>query len=283
MKKNIALLLGMVLGFGFVSCSSDDDEETPNTKGNVDGKVLAEMTVTRYDWKDGKRSSEGTLYQVFKYNEKGDCVSKDDYKSGYRTEVIYDDKGRETEGIIYPLDDLKTVFIRTIYERNDVDTGEVVSEYVYNGYNKLVTKYIREYDHDGKPTKCTNISDVDNYHGTVLTYSYSGNTETRVYSDLNDGSFDRKSIFERDKYGNITKETHITDSYTNIGEYRYDYDSNGRLLKVTGPVCNSVNYGFTEYTYNADATVKKEHCVYKTSSFSEEEYDLEYTYTYRNE
>ena len=41
--------------------------------------------------------------------------------------------------------------------------------------------------------------------------------------------------------------------------------------------------GFTEYTYNADATVKKEHCVYKTSSFSEEEYDLEYTYTYRNE
>ena len=71
MKKYIALLIGLVLGFGFVSCSNDDDEDE-NVNGK--GKYLAEMTVTRYDWKDGKRSSEGTLYQVFKYNEKGDCV-----------------------------------------------------------------------------------------------------------------------------------------------------------------------------------------------------------------
>ena len=27
MKKNIALLLGLVLGLGFVSCSSDDDDD----------------------------------------------------------------------------------------------------------------------------------------------------------------------------------------------------------------------------------------------------------------
>ena len=56
MKKNIALLFGLVLGLGFVSCSNDDDDEK--------GTYLAEKSITIYEWKDGKRPSEGKLYNL---------------------------------------------------------------------------------------------------------------------------------------------------------------------------------------------------------------------------
>ena len=79
MKKNIALLLGLVLGLGFVSCSSDDDDDDEYTNG--EGKYLAEMQTTRYDWKDGKRSNEGKPSQLIRYDKEGRYIGEDNFRS----------------------------------------------------------------------------------------------------------------------------------------------------------------------------------------------------------
>ena len=70
MKKNIALLLGLVLGFGFVSCSdNDNDDEDQSTR--VEDQYLSEITTTRYEWKNGERSSEGRRMKLSGITRKG--------------------------------------------------------------------------------------------------------------------------------------------------------------------------------------------------------------------
>lgn len=104
MKKNIALLLGLVLGFGFVSCSdNDNDDEDQSTR--VEDQYLSEITTTRYEWKNGERSSEGKTYEIVRYNEKGQRVSGENlfYAIKISYENVYDDNGRLIETSHYDL------------------------------------------------------------------------------------------------------------------------------------------------------------------------------------
>ena len=72
-------------------------------------------------------------------------------------------------------------------------------------------------------------------------------------------------------------------------EYENEYDSKGRILKRTSHSDDArVNYGYTEYTYNDDGTVKKTHTVnvYNptpgvSNAERKEEFDFEYTYKYK--
>lgn len=70
MKKNIALLLGLVLGMGFVSCSSDDDDDEYT---NGEGKYLAEI-VNVYNPTPGvlnaERKEEFDFEYTYKYKKK---------------------------------------------------------------------------------------------------------------------------------------------------------------------------------------------------------------------
>lgn len=285
MKKNIALLLGLVLGLGFVSCSSDDDDDESI---NGEGKYLAEKLITRYDWKDGKRSSEGKLYEINRYNENGDFVGGDRYTYGYRVDILYDDKGDRTEEISYDLNDLNSIIDRWKIECRYTDSGVVEYSYRYNWKNKLVLTYIREFskesDSDYKLTKWTHIIDsIGKNHGQVCTYSYSGNTRTIEVTNLDDGSFSEKIVHELDSHGNATKITSThAGGWISTMETVYEYDSNGLIVKKTGPKYdNGTIYGYVEYTYNDDGTTRKEHHHYRMNTFSEEEYDLEYTYKYK--
>lgn len=286
MKKNIALLLGLVLGLGFTSCSNDDDED--------EGKYLAEMIITRYDWKNGKRSDEGKPYVINSYNENGDLVRADRYVDGYRIDILYDDKGDRTEGIVYDINDLKYISGRYKYEYSYTDSGVVESSYKYNYQNKLVITEKSEYDSGHKLKKWTEIvNTVTDDNGTVKTYSYSGNTETIEVRDLY-GSLSEKIVLELDSHDNVTK---ITSTYvgggTSVSKYEYEYDSHGRLVKKTGPIYASAsvfgyieqNAGYVEYTYNDDGTIWKEHYVdnvgvYNMDQYIQKQYDLEYTYKY---
>ena len=278
MKKNIALLLGLVLGLGFVSCSSDDDDDESI---NGEGKYLAEKLITRYDWKDGKRSSEGKTFQLIRYNKEGKFIGEDNFIYGHRVEIIYDANGDRKEERAYDLNDLKTLISSYKYEYNYVDSILIV--YGYNWKGKLVNTYIREYDYAEKLIKYTEVIDsIGKDYGQVFTYSYSGNTETIDITKLKDGSFSQRIVHEEDSHGNVTK-TAITykDGQTISSENINEYDSKGRLLKKTGPIYDDgVNYGYTEYTYNDDGTIKKQHIVSRDSRH-EEEYDLEYTYKYK--
>ena len=272
MKKNIALLLGLVLGLGFVSCSSDDDDDE-----NVNGedKYLAELLITRYDWKDGKRPDEGKLNQLIKYNKDGRWLGCE-YNDGTRDEYTYDDNGDCIEKREYNSNN--TLIYTSKYEYNYVDSFMVMS--VYNWKNELVRTDKNEYSYDEKLIKCTEIIDsIGKDHGSVRIYSYSETTVTMEETNLKDGSFMQKFTREYDSYGNITK---MTTSYRlgsiHTDEFSNEYDSNGRLLKKT--MYDGV-YGYTEYTYNDDGTIKNQHCVNGLNTDYEKVYDLEYTYKYK--
>ena len=108
MKKNIALLLGLVLGLGFVSCSSDDDDDE---SVNGEGKYLAELLVTRYNWKDGKRSDEGKMYNRYEYNEKEQLVFRDLGIMGYKMTYTYNADGEMTENRLYSNDNFLNLYL----------------------------------------------------------------------------------------------------------------------------------------------------------------------------
>lgn len=266
MKKNIALLLGLVLGLGFVSCSNDDDDEK--------GTYLAEKSITIYEWKDGKRPSEGKLYQLYKYNEKEQLISQESPFFGYRQTPIYDANGEciEQRFYNYRTDEYIGVDKR---EYNRADSVFII--YSYNWKDKLVSTTKFEYTYGDKLKRETEIIDsIGKDHGKVWTYSYNGNIKTVDVTNLKDGSLIEKQVYELDNYGNATKFTRynyyfqtspIIDEY----EFKYAYDSQGKLLKA------SSSDGYTEYTYNADGTLKKEHEVYNISETT----DYEYTYTYK--
>ena len=281
MKKNIALLLGLVLGLGFVSCSSNDDDDDEYTNG--EGKYLAERIVTRYDWKDGKRSSEGKTYSIFRYNEKGQTINVEYPSDGDRVDIKYDENGMEIEND-YQLSNNSS--FKNIFEYNSFGKVSVKYRYVEDRLRETV-----EYEYDNNRRV---IKETDTYYsidgnrktGTIYTYGYGENADTTYYYNLTDGAFIRKSINENDSHNGRSRSTIIyANGDTDVLEYIQEYDSKGRIIKSAGPIfvegVDPTRYATTqyvEYSYKEDGSPYILH--YKIPS-KNEEYDLEYTYKYK--
>ena len=280
MKKYIAFVLGLVLGLGFVSCSGDDDDEKQNTNGN--GKIIAERTVTRYNWVSGRRSKQGEIYLVSKYNKKGQIVSTEYPSDGRKYEYIYDDEGRCIEWNI--VDKKSSYNNKFKYEYN----GNVSVGYRYSSDGRLRETIKSEYDNEGRLVKETTIyGSSDSNSGYVFTYSYGENTETRTYSNLEDGSLIWQDVDVDDTLNNISKTIRTLANGDKIFiQHTFELDSNGRICKNVGPIVsaeegvNTAGLAHTQYrerSFNDDGLVKKEHIAVPADN---EEYDLEYTYTY---
>ena len=274
MKKNIALLLGLVLGLGFVSCSSDDDDDE---SVNGEGKYLAEELTTRYDWKDGKRSDKGEIYRIIKYNEKGQSVSAEYPSDSYKSEYVYDDEGRRIEW---------NVTRNNISEKYEFEyNGNVSVRYHYSSKGKLWETIKSEYDDEGRLVKETTIYTNSGY---VFTFSYGENTETRTYTNLKDGSLIWQDVVENDSHNNISKSIRtLANGDKILFEYTQEYDSKGRICKIVGPIVtaeegvDTAGLAHTKYwerSFNDDGLVEKEHIAVPADN---EEYDLEYTYKYK--
>ena len=283
MKKNIALLLVLVLGLGFVSCSSDDDDDDESTNG--EGKYLAEEIRTRYDWKDGKRSSEGKTYSIYKYNEKGLTVCAEFlYDGNRRYESIYDENGRDIETTHYDSDKLS---YKLISEYNSF--GDVSVKYQY-GEKGLQETWEYEYDNNRRVIKETDTFyygvDGNMKTGTVFTYGYGEKADTIYFHHLKDGSFYRKNIDENDSHNGRSRTTVVyANGDTDILEYIREFDSKGRIVKSVGPIfvegVDSTRYAATQYvdmSYNEDGSF---HIMHYKIPAKNEEYDLEYTYKYK--
>lgn len=267
MKKDIALLLGLVLGLGFVSCSSNDDE---NTNGE---KYIAEVAVTRYKWKSGIRSPQGTMYQLFKYNEKGQLISNE-YLYEYSALYVYDDKGMR-------IDLVDKTSGKYEYEYNSMDRVSVMRKYDREG--KLFRTHNYEYDYNNKLIKDIEYNrTVSDNIGIVRAYSYGENSDTVNATYLGNGRFYDKNIHECDSHGNVVKHSFFNTEEGNaeIVEFINEYDSIGRLQKRIGPIYRGEkDVESVEYSYNDDGTIKTLHIIIPER---EEDFDLEYTYTYKN-
>lgn len=281
MKKNIALLLGLVLGLGFVSCSSDDDDDDEYTNG--EGKYLAEMIRTRYDWKDGKRSSEGKTYSIYRYNEKGQTINIEYPSDGDRVDIKYDENGMEIEND-YQLSNNSS--FKNIFEYNSFGKVSVKYRYVED---RLRETWEYEYDNNGRV-----IKETDTYHyvdgtsktATIFTYGYSEKADTTYLYYPNNGGFYRKSINERDSHNAILRSTVVyANGDTDVLEYEQEYDSKGRITKSVGPIfaggVDPTRYAATQYidfSYNEDGSP---HIMHYKIPAKNEEYDLECTYKYK--
>ena len=281
MKKNIALLLGLVLGLGFVSCSSDDDNDDEYTNG--EGKYLAEMIRTRYDWKDGKRSNEGTPYSIYRFNEKGQTINVEYPSDGDRVDIKYDENGMEIEND-YQLSNNSS--FKNIFEYNSFGKVSVKYRYVED---RLRETWEYEYDNTGRV-----IKETDTYHyvdgtsktATIFTYGYSEKADTTYLYYPNNGGFYRKSINERDSHNAILRSTVVyANGDTDVLEYEQEYDSKGRITKSVGPIfaggVDPTRYAATQYvdfSYNEDGDP---HIMHYKIPAQNEEYDLEFTYKYK--
>lgn len=283
MKKNIALLLGLVLGLGFVSCSdNDNDDEDQSTR--VEDQYLSEITTTRYEWKNGERSSEGKTYEIVRYNEKGQRVGGENlfYAIKMSYENVYDDNGRLIETSLYESDKFSYKYTYEYNSYGDMSSesrstgnGTVrVVKYDYDDNRRLIQEY--EYYKDEEAGK--------SFEGNTLIHEYGENTYTtyKYYSN----TLLQKSIDEYDSHHGVIKTTVIHDDGSkDVLEYKNEYDSKGRLIKSVGPIfvegVNSTRYASTQYldiSYDEDGKCYKEH--YKIPE-KDEEYDLEYTYKYK--
>lgn len=281
MKKNIALLLGLVLGLGFVSCSSDDDNDDEYTNG--EGKYLAERIVTRYNWKDGKRSSEGTPYSIYRFNEKGQTINVEYPSDGDRVDIKYDENGMEIENDYQPSNNSS---FKNRFEYNSFGKVSVKYRYVED---RLRETWEYEYDNNGRV-----IKETDTYHyvdgtsktATIFTYGYSEKADTTYLYYPNNGGFYRKSINERDSHNAILRSTVVyANGDTDVLEYEQEYDSKGRITKCVGPIfaggVDPTRYAATQYvdfSYNEDGDP---HIMHYKIPAKNEEYDLEYTYKYK--
>ena len=91
-----------------------------------------------------------------------------------------------------------------------------------------------------------------------------------------------KNIHECDSHGNVVKHSFFNTEEGNaeIVEYINEYDSIGRLQKRIGPIYRGEkDVESVEYSYNEDGTIKTLHIIIPERK---EDFDLEYTYTYKN-
>ena len=280
MKKNIALLLGLVLGLGFVSCSSDDDDDEYT---NGEGKYLAERIVTRYDWKDGKRASEGGTYSIFRYDEKGQTINVEYPSDGDRVNIKYDENGREIENDYQRSNNSS---FKNIFEYNSFGKVSVKYRYIEDRLSETV-EY--EYDNNGRV-----IKETDTYHhadgtrktATIFTYGYGEKADTTYLYYPNNGGFYRKSINERDSHNAILRSTVVyANGDTDVLEYEQEYDAKGRITKSVGPIfvegVDPTKYAATQYvdfSYGEDGNI---HIMHYKIPAKNEEYDMEYSYKYK--
>jgi hypothetical protein len=270
-----------VLGLGFVSCSSDDDNDDEYTNG--EGKYLAERIVTRYDWKDGKRSSEGTPYSIYRFNEKGQTINVEYPSDGDRVDIKYDENGMEIEND-YQFSNNSS--FKNIFEYNSFGKVSVKYRYVED---RLRETWEYEYDNNGRV-----IKETDTYHyvdgtsktATIFTYGYGEKADTTYLYYPNNGGFYRKSINERDSHNAILRSTVVyANGDTDVLEYEQEYDSKGEIIKSVGPIfvkgVDPTRYAATQYvdfSYNEDGDP---HIMHYKIPAKNEEYDLECTYKYK--
>lgn len=278
MKKYIALLTGLVLGFGFVSCSNDDDKDE---NANGEGKYLAEVLIVRYDWKDGKRSGEGKIQNLMKYNEKGHVVSSEYPSDSYKLEYVYNDEDRTTE-VNVTRDDISE---KIKFEYN----GNVAFRYQYSSNDILMQTVKSEYNDKGRLVKeTTSYGSPDSNTGNVYTYSYGENTVTITNTNLKDGSLIWQDVEETDSHNYTTKTVRtLANGDKVLFEYTCEYDSKGRMCKIVGPIVsakegvNISGYAHTQYrerSFNEEGLIEKEHITIPADNV---EYDLEYSYKYK--
>ena len=197
-----------------------------------------------------------------------------DLSLGYKQTYTHNADGEVIESRLYKNDDLVELF------KHEYGNSSLVT-YGYNSKNQLVTTVKNEFSQDGKIVKHTEIVDsISKDYGFVSTYSYSGNTETIVDTNLKDGSLNQKHEYEYDSHGNIVKEIYFNYSLQKGYTYEntYEYDAQGRLVSK---VCDrDYELVHVNYTYNDDGTIRNEHYINKGEKLFEE-YDLEYTYKYK--
>lgn len=280
MKKLSSMLLMCVsliaLGVTFISCSKDDNEN--NHPISNPKRYLAEISIKEYEWKYGERSSYGELYELYAYNDKGLVTHSESHhynsvlkgRADNSIDFIYDEIGKLKEKNAYSFGMLSYKYK---YEYNSLDSVSVM--YQYNADGSLFETYKYEYDSNKRLSSKTEIYKNTGY---ISSYEYSGNIVTETTTLLKDGSFYSKSTYEYDNYHNLIKSSYTPSSTgkTTTKVYKYEYDSNGRIIKKTSP--NISNEDYFDYSYNADGTIN---VIHVSNNYNSTQSDLVYTYTYK--
>lgn len=279
MRKVFLILAAVLSLLCFTSCSDDESENLNNSQN-----YLSEIVVEEHEKKFGEISDYGELYEQYIYNQDGTLKEKttnyylavwgDRVERNYRYE--YDEKKRVVEMNEYEL----TLFQeKRKYEYNDIDS--VSRMLVYGDDGDLKEEWTYEYDNQRRLTKTIEkIIWLSNF-GYISEYRYDGNNVYVKKTKINDGSLFGNYIYEYDSYGNLLKETYINgeDGRESIEEmYRYEYDSVGRIQRKSKKEYIRDDWTYYDYIYNENGDIDKISISY---TFKDDESELRYEYIYK--
>lgn len=279
MRKVFLILMAVLPLLCFTSCSDDESENLNNSQN-----YLSEIVVEEHEKKFGEISDYGELYEQYIYNQDGTLKEKttnyylavwgDRVERNYRYE--YDEKKRVVEMNEYEL----TLFQeKRKYEYNDIDS--VSRMLVYGDDGDLKEEWTYEYDNQRRLTKTIEkIIWLSNF-GYISEYRYDGNNVYVKKTKINDGSLFGNYIYEYDSYGNLLKETYINgeDGRESIEEmYRYEYDSVGRIQRKSKKEYIRDDWTYYDYIYNENGDIDKISISY---TFKDDESELRYEYIYK--
>lgn len=278
--RKVFLILAALFPLLCLNSCSDDESENLNNSQNY----LSEIVVEEHEKKFGEISDYGELYEQYIYNQDGTLKEKttnyylavwgDRVERNYRYE--YDEKKRVVEMNEYEL----TLFQeKRKYEYNDIDS--VSRMLVYGDDGDLKEEWTYEYDNQRRLTKTIEkIIWLSNF-GYISEYRYDGNNVYVKKTKINDGSLFGNYIYEYDSYGNLLKETYINgeDGRESIEEmYRYEYDSVGRIQRKSKKEYIRDDWTYYDYIYNENGDIDKISISY---TFKDDESELRYEYIYK--
>ena len=263
MKKLLALILAAVMLLPLAACVEDKENESDTTaETSADGVPEGEVG-------DGE---ESYLDEIVNKIARKETVYYDD--TGY-----YKDAGRVREQLFYDKDDLliyKLVFHRNGFaaEWHELDSnGVVVKRYERGEESDWVIAQERETDKDGNVIKYTRY-DEDGSVYTIENYTYEGGKLVKEEGeDPEDGEITLSDVYEYDADGRLIKVT--SSSYGETDSYiEYTYDSAGNMIKenrvdISDPGRNS----YTTYEYDGNGNLIKKIPSSKTSRSTVYTYD----------
>lgn len=209
----------------------DSKDEREAERQRIKASNITSVTVTKYEYKFGKREEEGTKTKYLEYDDSGNKTLEIRYKYGedeYRkVEYKYNKPAGEVEITTLDYDDVIKKITREKYNKN----GDIREESEYGSSGDLKYKIIYEFDADNKLVKQTRY----NTTGNILKftdYTYNGSNLSEKITKSDSVNVLEKYTYKYDGDNNLTEEK-IYKHEGNVNEtYVYKYEGKNRTEEI---------------------------------------------------
>ena len=249
-----------------------NDKKNDNTPATSENKAKWVCTKeTCYEYSSNFTDGVFEHRQEYEYDTSGRCTKvtnyivswSNDIVSDHYHEYVYDAFGNMISDTDYFADGNKYYWFDFEYDAKGLMTKKIYNFHVNVnngnpfGNNYSSSKYIYEYDENGRLTKESHYDSYDKLDDwSEKVYDLAGNVIKDSYYD-GDGSLERYSTFEYDKQGNLLKETFYDGDGKLSSSLKNEYGAQGNLYKAEHYNADDVICEIELYEYDSSGNKSK--------------------------